>query len=106
MNNNEAELDEVSRLQEKVQKFEKAHGFDQQSALVKCLLLGEEVGELFKAVRSASGVGVDSASATKAVGEELADVLIFLLAIANRFELKLGAEANAKLERNSTRTWE
>jgi NTP pyrophosphatase (non-canonical NTP hydrolase) len=97
--------DQISRLQQEVHRFEVDHCFDQQGAAVKCLLLGEEVGELFKAVRMASGVAVDSGSATKAVGEELADVFIFLLALANRFELNLGAEANRKLEKNRLRSW-
>lgn len=105
MSNNHSEEDQLLRLQQTVHQFEVAHGFDQQSAIVKCLLLGEEIGELFKAVRSASGIGVDASSSSKMVGEELADVFIFLLALANRFDLKLGVEAKRKLELNGQRTW-
>ncbi len=38
-------------FQEYVKNLESLRGFDNQNALEKCLLLGEEVGELFKAVK-------------------------------------------------------
>ena len=93
------------QLQQEVRKFEVENGFAEQSATIKCLLLGEEVGELFKAIRLKSGVGVDVESTQRVVGEELADVFILLLALANRYELDLGDEMMMKLAANRNRTW-
>jgi NTP pyrophosphatase (non-canonical NTP hydrolase) len=96
---------EIADLQLQVSQFERERGFDSESAMVKCLLLGEEIGELFKAVRYSSGLGVDQNSTGRAVGEELADVFIFLLALANRFHLELGGEVSRKLDINKHRAW-
>ena len=45
-----------------VNELEKERGFSKQSPVEKCLLLGEEVGELFKAVRKAQNLGIDKNS--------------------------------------------
>jgi NTP pyrophosphatase (non-canonical NTP hydrolase) len=50
---------------------------------------GRRVGELFKAVRKHKNMHVGATSATGTVDEELADVLIFLCAIANRLEISI-----------------
>jgi NTP pyrophosphatase (non-canonical NTP hydrolase) len=42
----------------------------------QALLLGEEVGELFKALRKQQGFAVYSTSVVSTVDEELADILI------------------------------
>jgi NTP pyrophosphatase (non-canonical NTP hydrolase) len=95
----------LHELQEHVASAERARGFYGQSANEKCLLLGEEVGELFKAVRKASGMTVDPQSEVKDVANELADILNFLLAIANRYEIDLGEAFIAKEMVNKTRVW-
>ena len=41
-------------FQQYVNELEVERGFEKDSAIIKCLLLGEEVGELFKAVRKMS----------------------------------------------------
>lgn len=46
----------LSQLQAHVARAELERGFLAQSATDKCLLMGEEVGELFKAVRKSSRV--------------------------------------------------
>ncbi|MBP8960861.1 hypothetical protein KBG31_01390 [Patescibacteria group bacterium] len=43
----------LKRLQNYIKKGAKELGFDKLSAEERCLMLGEEVGELFKAVRKA-----------------------------------------------------
>jgi NTP pyrophosphatase (non-canonical NTP hydrolase) len=93
-------------LQSYVSDLEKERGFETQDAVDKCLLLGEELGELFKAVRKQEGMGVDRISKVGSIGEELADMLIYLCAIANRFEISLEAAFREKEERNKNRTWE
>lgn len=92
-------------LQDYISGVERERGFLDQTTLQKCLLLGEEVGELFKAVRKSSGLGVDPNSHTHSVGEELADVLSFLLAIANRLEIDLATAFMEKERKNEGRVW-
>ena len=92
-------------LQEYVAQSEGERGFADQTALQKCLLLGEETGELFKAVRRCSDIKVDPESSVHQVGEELADILMFVFAIANRFEVDLEVALREKEEKNSRRIW-
>ncbi len=66
---------------------------------------GEEVGELFKAVRKAEKIKIDHNSKITSVSEELADVLIFLCSIANKFEIDLEKAFREKEEINKTRSW-
>ncbi len=95
----------LADYQRYVRKLETQRGFADQSVLEKCLLIGEELGELFKAVRCAQRIKLDPASRVGSVGEELADLLIYICAIANRFDLDLEEELRAKEEINKSRTW-
>lgn len=95
----------LRQLQTHVAQAELDRGFGSQSASDKCLLLGEEVGELFKAVRKSSGIAIDPESNVGDVGSELADILNFLLAIANRYHIDLGEAFVSKEAVNETRTW-
>lgn len=45
----------LSDLQRYVSELEQERGFAHQDVLQKCLLLGEEVGELFKTIRKRKG---------------------------------------------------
>ena len=63
-----------------VSQLELERGFNQEGVLPKCLLLGEEVGELYEGV-----IG----SAKEVIGEELADIIIVLFAVINRFDINL-----------------
>jgi len=92
-------------LQRYVAELENERGFDTQTARDKCLLLGEEVGELFRAVRRAEGLKVDSTSRRAEVADELADCLIYLCAIANRYGVDLEAAFRGKEARNASRVW-
>jgi NTP pyrophosphatase (non-canonical NTP hydrolase) len=93
------------QLQTHVAQAELARGFAAQSAADKCLLLGEEVGELFKAVRKTSGIAIDPRSDVGDIGSELADILNYLLAIANRYHIDLGEAFVSKEAINEKRTW-
>jgi NTP pyrophosphatase (non-canonical NTP hydrolase) len=92
-------------LQRYVRQMEVERGFQDQTAIQKCLLLGEEVGELFRAVRRREGLVVDPASTNASVGDELADLLIYLCAIANRYGVDLEDAFRAKERVNATRAW-
>jgi len=54
--------------------MEVERGFDEQMVIRKCLLLGEEMGELFKAIRKSDGMKVDSTSHIGVADEELAEI--------------------------------
>ena len=86
-----------------VAELEAERGFAEQSIIDKCLLLGEEVGELFKAVRTREGLKTDMPGSD--VSGELADILIYLCAIANRCDIDLESAFREKELLNETRTW-
>lgn len=92
-------------LQRYVAEMEEERGFSHVDVVQQCLLLGEEVGELFKAVRKHKKMRVGTTSVTGTVDEELADVLIFLCAIANRLGISIDDALRKKEELNETRTW-
>ena len=95
----------LADLQSYVSKLEDERGFADQTVLDKCLLLGEEVGELFKAIRRTEGLLIDQRSEFGDVASELADILIYLCAIANRYDIDLERAFREKETENHTRTW-
>ena len=95
----------LSLIQAYVHNMEVERGFSDQSTRDKCLLLGEEVGELFKAIRNSEGIAIDPESDVGEIADELTDVLIYLCAIANRYEIDLERAFRAKEAKNQSRTW-
>ncbi|MBW2624196.1 MAG: dUTP diphosphatase [Deltaproteobacteria bacterium] len=89
-----------------VVELEDERGFADQDVIEKCLMLGEEVGELFKAVRKTKKIKIDDNSKITSVREELADIFIFVCSIANKFDIDLEQAFREKEEINKTRTWE
>ncbi len=96
----------LANLQSYVVELEKERGFANQSVIQKCLLLGEEVGELFKAVRKSENITTDKNSNIHNVGEELSDILIYVCAIANRYNIDMEEAFRKKEEINKKRVWE
>ncbi len=96
----------LKNLQKYVTELEQERGFIDQSIIQKCLLLGEEVGELFKAVRKSENISADRNSNIHNVGEELADIMIYVCAIANRYNIDMEEAFRAKEEINKKRVWE
>lgn len=92
-------------FQNYVAELEKERGFANQSIIDKCLLMGEEVGELFKAVRKTEGLLVDENSNFSEIGDELTDIFIYICAIANRKNIDLEQAFRAKEEKNKKRIW-
>jgi NTP pyrophosphatase (non-canonical NTP hydrolase) len=92
-------------FQKYIQEMEEIRGFSEEKVVTKCLQMGEEVGELFKAIRKAEGVKIDKNSRFGTVSEELTDVFIFLLSIANRYDIDLEKAFRAKEEENKKRVW-
>jgi NTP pyrophosphatase (non-canonical NTP hydrolase) len=102
----------LSSYQRYIRELEALHGWLDVDLVHNCFLMGEEVGELFKAVRRLERVydqaevpAPDREAARAHVGEEIVDVLNYLLAIANRLDLDLEASFRAKNARNQARTW-
>ncbi len=96
----------LKNLQKYVIELEQERGFSNQTVIQKCLLLGEEVGELFKAVRKSENISIDKNSNIHNVGEELSDILIYVCAIANRYNIDMETAFRAKEEINKKRVWE
>ena len=104
----------MADFQRYVHDLEAFHGWLHVDLVHNCFLMGEEVGELFKAVRKVQrlfdepqkSTGEQTADRVAHVGEELVDVLNYLLAIANRLEIDVEAAFRAKNQRNLERTWE
>ena len=92
-------------FQEYVKKLEVERGFTRQNAIEKCLLLGEEMGELFRAVRKTMKLKTDVNANIGSVDEEIADMLIYLCSIANRFDIDIEQAFRNKEEHNKKRTW-
>ena len=92
-------------VQEYVRQMEQEREFDKASNLQSCLQLGEEIGELFKAVRKAEKMRIDHTSSVGAIDEELADILMFVAALANRYGIDLETAFREKEEFNKGREW-
>ncbi|GAA0433556.1 hypothetical protein Aca07nite_01850 [Actinoplanes capillaceus] len=92
-------------IQRYVAEMERERGFADRGVIDQCLLLGEEVGELFKAVRKSERLPVGATSIVGTVDEELADILIFLCAVANRYGIDLNDALRRKEEHNEQRAW-
>lgn len=95
----------LADFQKYVAELEIERGFSDQKVNEKCLLLGEEVGELFKAIRKAEGIAIDPNSKVGEIGDELADVFIYLCSIANRYDIDLETAFWDKELKNSKRKW-
>ena len=102
----------MARYQRYIHELETLHGWLEVDLVHNCFLMGEEVGELFKAVRryqrkweDADNAAIDADEAKAAVGEEIVDVMNYLLAIANRLDIDVENAFRAKNARNQRRSW-
>lgn len=81
-------------------------GWTKDSPAEKFVLFIEEVGELAKAMRQAAGLYEERAKPRDiALEEEFADVLSYLLDLANCFQVDLEDAFRAKDRVNQSRTW-
>ena len=98
----------LSELQQYQADICKARGWDKTSDLEAFLLFSEEVGELAKAIRNRRKLYQETKKESKQedLAEEFADVLSYLMELANRFEVNLEAAYRDKERKNSNRTWE
>ena len=92
-----------------IHDLEAQHGWLEVDLVHNCFLLGEEVGELFKAVRRYEKLYAQSGDAgaqKQEVAEEIVDVFNYLLAIANRLDIDVEAAFRAKNAVNQQRSWD
>ncbi len=94
----------LQQMQEYVLRTGKELGFGDLTPSERCLMLGEEVGELFKSIRKQEGIKVVKDSTVFPVADELADVLKQLCAIANVFDVDL-TDAFWDKEKKSEKRW-
>ncbi len=85
----------------------KERGWTKDNYAEKFLLFTEEVGELAKAIRKDAGLYDEKAKPQRfALEEEFADVLSYLLDLANYFHIDLEQAFREKEQLNQGRTWE
>ena len=97
----------MSDYQKLIHDLETHHGWLDVDLIHNCFLMGEEIGELFSAIRQHENYyksgNADGSKA--AIAEELVDVFNYLLAIANRLDIDLEDAFRRKNARNFERTW-
>ncbi len=93
-------------LQSYMQEVCAERGWTHDTYAEKFLLFTEEVGELAKAIRQSQRLYAEQAKPSFALSEEFADVLSYLLDLANLFQVDLEQAFREKERLNQTRTWE
>lgn len=101
----------LADYQRYITALEARMGWSEVDLVHNCFLMGEEVGELFKAVRRVlkfydqAGDSALEHERRQNVSEELVDVFNYLLAIANRLEIDLESAFIEKNAQNQQRIW-
>ncbi len=97
----------MQNFQSLVHDLESHHGWLDVDLVHNCFLMGEEVGELFAAIRRYNRYFKESGPAVSKddVAHEIVDVLNYLLAIANRLDIDVESAFREKNERNFARSW-
>lgn len=99
----------LTDAQKWVEEMCKERGFDTNTPLEKFLLFSEEVGELAKAIRKVQGMHIEGSHTPEQVNfgirEEIADVAMYLMDIANTFSVNIEDAIREKEEINKKRTW-
>ena len=97
----------MRHFQEYVHELEAFHGWLGVDLVHNCFLMGEEVGELFKAIRRYERFYEPNAPkpTNTEVAEEIVDVFNYLCALANRLDIDLEAAFRKKNTRNLERSW-
>ena len=99
----------MAAYQRYVHDLEAMHGWLEVDLVHNCFLMGEEVGELFKAIRRREKLWQekgDQAGAADDVADEIVDVMNYLLALANRLDIDLETAFRRKNARNQRRSWD
>lgn len=96
----------IKHLQEYITDRIKSRGFDDETLHERLVLLFEEVAELAKACRKASGMNEDTKRENEfLVGEEIGDVLNMLFAIAAELSIDIEKQYIKKEKKVDKRTY-
>jgi NTP pyrophosphatase (non-canonical NTP hydrolase) len=102
-----ARLEEVGRPLRVLQAYYDAvasrRGYTDETPQDVMLLITEEIGELARAVRRAVGLIRDTGFTDENAAEELADVQLYLVHLANALQVDLASAVSAKETVNSRR---
>lgn len=103
--NTKTSLDEI---QDYVKKVLSIRGFDEETEKDIMLLMVEEVGELAKSIRKQTGLKIDKnkLDSYSSVSEEIADVFMYLVDLANVLNINILEAFKGKEEKNIQRVWE
>src|SRR6184192_4576978 len=97
----------LPELQQYMDEICQERGWVKDTYAEKFLLFTEEVGELAKAIRKTAGLYEEKARQKQVeLEEEFADVLSYLLDLANYFRIDLEQAFREKEQINQNRTWE
>jgi NTP pyrophosphatase (non-canonical NTP hydrolase) len=101
------EKSSLEELQAYILSMAELRGFNEQPPRDTLLVMLEEVGELAKAVRKMSGIGVDHTRLAEYgnLKHEMADVFICLLILANKCKVNLFEAFCEKESINCKRVW-
>jgi NTP pyrophosphatase (non-canonical NTP hydrolase) len=95
----------VRDLQKYIKRINLERGFEDTSVPELFMYLSEEVGEMTKAARQVTKMHTDNTSEKFELSHEMADVLSYLLDLANRFDIDLEKAFWEKEEINKKRKW-
>lgn len=99
----------ISAIQKYMRKKVIERGFENETEKDTLLLMVEEIGELAEIIRKYSGIKVDikriSEVKIKNIEDELADIFIYLIILANKYGIDLNIAFKHKEIKNNSRTW-
>lgn len=98
----------LNQIQNYMNAMAQHRGFTNQTARDTLLVMIEECGELAKAIRKYSGIGIDHTRSQEYgnLAHEMADVLICLLMLANKCNVNLYQALEQKEQINQQRVWQ
>lgn len=106
MNPNEITEDiTLENFQDYIRRMIRERGFENETVSQTLILLMEELGELAKAIRKEAGMKFSETTKRTDVEEELADVQIVLMVLANKLGIDMRTAVAAKEAKNHKRVW-
>jgi NTP pyrophosphatase (non-canonical NTP hydrolase) len=96
---------DLQTLQSQVNEIEIKRGHRIGTSIQKCLLLGEEYGELCKAIREKEKMSIHTKTERYSVEDELADCLFLIVGIANRYGIDLEEAFMEKMRKDDEKKY-
>jgi len=102
---NTKDNESIRKIQKYIGRVNIERGFGDDTVADRMLLFTEEVGELARAIREVSGLKFSETTKRANLEEELADVQILLLGIAEMLEVDMYSSVQKKDSKNKKRNW-